>query len=244
VAGTTTSSRPGLARPAALLTAAGLVLTGCGSGGTTARPAHTAPPPPSVDFLGDSYTVGVNGTPTSQTYASVLGREQGWRTTVAGYAFAGFVHKDRHGRDYADLFRRELAGRPAPGLLVIAGAHNDRSEPPRLVRVKAAALLAGIHRRWPKTRLVVVGPMWGGDPTKAALRVRDSVRSAARARHVPFVDPLGERWITGHQRKGGHKATGNAARYILPDRTHPTEAGHRYFATRLRADLARLGLPR
>lgn len=223
---------------------AGLVLTGCGSGETAAHPRPKAPPPPAVDFLGDSYTVGVNDVPTSQTYASVLGRQKGWRTTVAGYAFAGFVHTDRHGRDYADLFRRELAGRPAPDLLVISGAHNDRSEPSHRIRVKASALLAGVHRHWPRTKLVVVGPMWGGTPTKEALRVRTAVRSAARARHVPFIDPFAQRWITGHQRKGEHKATGNAARYILPDRTHPTLAGHRYLAGRLGADLTRLGLPR
>lgn len=226
--------RPAVAVPLA----AALALAGCGSEGSAKRATRTAPPPPSVYFLGDSYTVGVNGTPASRTYASVLARRQGWRTALAGYPFAGFVHRDRRGRDYADLFRRQLARRPAPDLLVIAGAHNDRTKPPRRVRKKAYALLAGVHRHWPRTRLVVVGPMWGGDPTRAALRLRTAVRAAAHARHVPFVDPLGEHWLTGDQSDG----TGNAPRYVLPDQTHPTPAGHRYLATRLRTDLSHRGL--
>lgn len=219
---------------------AALALTGCAAGGPARRAAPTATPspPPSVYFLGDSYTVGVNGTPTSQTYASVLARRQGWRTAVAGYAYAGFVHKDKRGRDYADLFRRWFSGRPAPRMLVIAGAHNDRTESSRHIRTKAALLLAGVHRRWPQTQLVLVGPMWGGDPTPAALRVRDAVRKVASTRHVPFIDPLAEKWITGDQSEG----TGNAPRYILPDQTHPTPAGHRHLATRLQADLSKRGL--
>lgn len=213
---------------------AALALTGCASG-SGRPPARAKPTPPSVYFLGDSYTVGVQATPESQTYASVLARRQGWRTVIAGYPFAGFVHRDKRGRDYADLFRSRLANRPAPNMLVIAGAHNDRTEPARRVRAKAAALLTGVHRHWPRTRLVVVGPMWGGDPPRSALRVRSAVGQAARSRHVPFVDPLGEEWLTGRQSEG----TGNAGRYVLPDRTHPNAAGHRYLAARLHADLAK-----
>jgi len=233
------SSRSRRAGLAAVPLAAALALGGCGVG--TPRPARTptapatttAAPRPAVYFLGDSYTVGVNETPTSRTYASVLARWQGWRTAIAGYPFAGFVHRDKHDRDYADLFRRKLAAHPAPRMLVIAGAHNDRRESARRIRLKASLLLAGVHRYWPRTRLVVVGPMWGGDPTPGALRVRGAVRSAAHAHRVPFIDPLGERWITGDPEKG----TGNAARYVLPDHTHPTTAGHRHMARRLRTDL-------
>lgn len=186
-------------------------------------------------FLGDSYTVGVNGMPKSRTYASVLGRREGWRTAVVGYPFAGFVHTDRDGRDYADLFRQQLGNLPAPNMLVISGAHNDRTEPSRAIRTKAALLIAGVHHRWPRTRIVVVGPMWGGDPTHDALRVRSAVRSAARSQRVPFIDPLGEKWITGDRGAG----TGNAVKYVLPDQTHPTAEGHLYLAERLRADLAK-----
>lgn len=218
--------------------AAALALAGCASGTPSARPKRVPPPAPVVYFLGDSYTVGVNGMPKSQTYASVLGRREGWRTAVVGYPFAGFVHTDKDGRDYADLFRQQLGALPAPDMLVIAGAHNDRTEPSRLIRTKAALLLAGVRHRWSRTRIVVVGPMWGGTPTHAALRVRTAVRSAAASQRVPFIDPLGEKWITGDQSEG----TGNAVKYVRPDQTHPTAAGHLYLAERLRADLSMRGL--
>lgn len=229
------SSRSRRASLAVVPFAAALALAGCASGTTSARPKPSPPPAPAVYFLGDSYTVGVNGMPKSQTYASVLGRREGWRTSVVGYPYAGFVHRDKAGRDYADLFRQQLGNLPAPNTLVISGAHNDRTEPSRYIRTKAALLIAGVHHRWPATRIVVVGPMWGGTPTHAALRVRSAVRSAARSRHVPFIDPLGEKWITGDRGEG----TGNAVKYVLPDETHPTRAGHLYLAERLREDLAK-----
>jgi lysophospholipase L1-like esterase len=68
--------------------------------------------------------------------------------------------------------------------------------------------------------------------------VADALRGVAEEDHIPFVDPLRERWITGNRRKG----TGNAPRYILPDATHPTPEGAHYIAGLLVADLRRLKL--
>lgn len=223
-------------RIVAALCAVLLAVAGCG----TESPEPSAPPKPVVYFLGDSYTVGVNGMPESGTYASDLARARGWRVKIAGYPLAGFVRRDKYHRDYAAIYRRELAALPAPDLLIIAGAHNDRKKRSARIRAKVSALLVGVHRHWPRTSIVLVGPMWGGAPTTAALRVRDAVRAAAQARGVPFIDPLAERWFTGHQDEG----TGNAARFVLPDQTHPNRKGHRHMAKRLSADLNRLGLPR
>jgi lysophospholipase L1-like esterase len=80
--------------------------------------------------------------------------------------------------------------------------------------------------------------MWGGDPVPAVEVVRDALAGVAVERHIPFVDPLRERWITGDRRLG----TGNAPAYILPDRVHPNPAGARYIASRLVADLRQLRL--
>ena len=81
--------------------------------------------------------------------------------------------------------------------------------------------------------------MWGsGSPDPAALEIRDALAVTARAQRVPFIDPLAGHWITGDRRS----KTGNAADYIERDGVHPTDAGHRYLAGRLMADLRRIGL--
>ena len=193
---------------------------------------------PVVVFLGDSYTAGITGTPPHETYAAVTARRLDWQVIIAGYRGTGFVAKGRVGKTFAMLDREEVAWRPAPDMMIVAGGHNDWQQDPRKVAAAARALLGGIKHRWPATPLVLTGPMWGGDPRVKALHVRDELERVAAELGIPFIDPLRERWITGDVRRG----TGTARRYIRPDGVHPNEAGNEYFADRLVADLRGLGL--
>jgi hypothetical protein len=98
--------------------------------------------------------------------------------------------------------------------------------------------LTEIKQHWPASHIVLMGPLWGGDPPPAGLEIRDALRAVVGELSVPFIDPLDERWITG----GIHTHTGNAAQYIRRDGTHPTPAGNHYVADRFIADLRKLGL--
>jgi lysophospholipase L1-like esterase len=226
--------------------AALLLLCGCtGSQATgsrkTARPKADPAPVhvPVVFMLGDSYTAGITSVPPEQTYAGEVARRLGWQVVIAGYAGTGFVSRGKIGKDFAALYQTQLSWRPAPDMVVVSGGHNDVYHPYR-VGPAANRLLTQIKNRWPKTHVVLMGPLWGGDPPPQALRVRDSLRDTATTLQLPFVDPLAERWITGHI----HRKTGNAQRFILRDGTHPTAAGNRYIADRLAADLRARGLDR
>ncbi|HEX2312846.1 MAG TPA: SGNH/GDSL hydrolase family protein [Thermomonospora sp.] len=226
---------------------AALVLL-CGCSGTQTPAARKSPRPkaepvrphaPVVFMLGDSYTAGIPSVPPEETYAAETARRLGWQVVIAGYAGTGFVARGRVGKDFAALFHAQLAWRPAPDMVVVSGGHNDRY-PPARVRGAADRLLRDIRTRWPRSQVVLMGPLWGGDPPQRALLIRDVLRDAARTHQVPFVDPLAGRWITGHIRRD----TGNARRYILRDGTHPNAAGNRYLADRLVTELRALGLDR
>lgn len=202
-----------------------------------ARPA--AARSPVVVFLGDSYTAGGTYAPPQRTYAAGTAHLLGWQVVIGGRAGTGFVAPGRTKEPFQLSFERQLAWRPAPDLVIVAGGHNDRKAPLFQTAAAARSLLARITATWPKTPVVVIGPFWGtGRPTTKILAIRDVLQTVAGEVRYPFIDPLAEKWITGSQRKG----TGNAARYILRDQIHPNTAGHHYFAARLAAHLRRLGL--
>ncbi|HEU5160555.1 MAG TPA: SGNH/GDSL hydrolase family protein [Streptosporangiaceae bacterium] len=231
------------------LTAAVLVLGACASGcGGTAQgtavppgPAATATPlrAPIVMFLGDSYTTGGTKTRPERAYAADAARELGWQVIIGGLGGTGFVAPGATHEPFDALFERQLAWRPEPDMIIVAGGHNDRTYAPARVAAAAEALLAKIRQLWPDSRVLLVGPMWGnGAPDPAVLEIRDALGVVARTLKIPFIDPLGGRWITGD--RAGH--VGNAVRYIEPDGVHPNAEGHRYLATRLVGELRRLGL--
>jgi lysophospholipase L1-like esterase len=204
----------------------------------TAPGAEPDPRPPVVFALGDSYTAGVRGIRPENAYAAETARVLGWQIVVAGRAMTGFANTIGTNETFASLFTTQLAWRPAPDMLLISGGHNDVRMRPDTITQRANALLEGVRARWPRTQVVVMGPMWGGDPGPRALRVRDVLRGVAAARRVPFIDPLAGRWITGDPRRG----TGNAGSLILQDGTHPNAAGSRHIAQRLAGDLRALKL--
>lgn len=228
-----------LAAVALILSLVG-ALTGCSANWAAGPQAEgRARRPPVVAFLGDSYTAGIGNTTKDQTYAAFTAQKLGWQVIVAGQAGTGLLAPGHDDNTFGRLYEKQLAWRPAPDMVVVAGGHNDWPYPPQLEQTAAAKLLGELRQRWPSTHLVVVGPMWGsGDPRTEALAIRDALQSASSEASVPFIDPLAEQWITGSRSSG----TGNAPSYILGDDTHPNAAGHRYFADRLAADLRKLGL--
>ncbi|MFC5822640.1 SGNH/GDSL hydrolase family protein [Nonomuraea insulae] len=209
--------------PIALLVAL-LAVPACGGGALPRTVAAKVPAPARVMmFVGDSFTVGSGPVPTWRTYASETARMLGWQPIIAGAGGTGFCNQGRAGRTFQRSFEEELAWRPAPDLLVISGGHNDRRWSPDHVRRAAASLLAEVRTRWPRTKTVMVGPIWLEDPPRRAYAVRDALREAARAAGVRFLDPMLRRW---------------PAEAILPDGVHPTLIGHESIAAWLSAELA------
>ena len=183
-----------------------LLTAGCGTAGRKARAAGSPKPQPVrtpvVMFLGDSYTTGRLGQIPEQTYAAYTARILGWQVIIGGYRGTGYVSKGHIGKTFASLFEEQLAWRPPPGLLIIAGGHNDRRYRPENISAAAQRLFTSIREHWPKTHLLILGPMWGGDPDLEVWTTRDAVESVAKGMDIPFVDPLQERWIIGDRTLG------------------------------------------
>jgi lysophospholipase L1-like esterase len=221
-----------------------LTLTACSASAASPQGDRAAPKKETarraavVFALGDSYTSGIRGTMPEETYMADTARALGWQIVIGGHAGTGFVGQGRVRKNFTKLYDQELAWRPPPDLMLIAGGHNDVAYKPEQVSAAARELLTKVGQRWPRTKVVLIGPMWGGDPTARALKVRDSLREVATASGTPFIDPLEEQWITGSIKKH----TGNAARFIRKDGTHPNREGNRYLATRLVAELRDRGL--
>ncbi|WP_162794609.1 SGNH/GDSL hydrolase family protein [Nonomuraea lactucae] len=178
--------------------------------------------------VGDSFTVGSGPVPRWRAYACEAARLMGWQPVVAGAGGTGFLNAGRAGRTFRQSFEAELAWRPAPDVLVVSGGHNDHRWPAAQVGQAAGELVRHARSRWPRTRIVLVGPIWLEDAPPKAHRIRDALGEAARREGVEFLDPMGQRWVTGSR-----------SEVVLPDGVHPTPAGHARLARWLAAALRR-----
>lgn len=183
---------------------------------------------------GDSYFNGANGVTAEQTYAYLAATKLGYLASVNGYGGTGFVASNPtdHTPDYeAQLKAGAVNSIVAPDvrLIVIEGGLNDLSAPPAEVKANAATVFADFKHRFPKARIVTLGPVAPtGTPTPAERAIVRAIRSAANAASLPFIDAL--HWVT----------PANVGQIIGSDHEHPTAAGHRILAGDLVAALRRL----
>lgn len=181
-------------------------------------------------FLGDSYTTGWVGAGIGRAgWPSIVARTFGWKSRNRAVAGTGFVNPGWTSQP----MRTQVAEiiRMRPGIVFVAGGHNDRRYATRRSAAAADAVLERLRRGLPHATLVVIGPIWqDGRPAASIIALRDHLRRKARSMGAIFIDPLREGWFTGR-----------AHRYIGSDGIHPTNAGHRYIAARVIANLQRHG---
>ncbi|MFI7152955.1 SGNH/GDSL hydrolase family protein [Nonomuraea sp. NPDC050022] len=180
-------------------------------------------------FVGDSFTVGSGPVPLWRTYATESARLLGWQPVIAGAGGTGYLNQGRVGRTFQESFEAELAWRPAPDMLIISGGHNDSPWSPTNVRRAAASLISEARTHWPRTRILMIGPIWLHDTPRKAYRLRDALSGLAQQEAVPFLDPLAEQRITG-----------TPPGQLLPDGIHPTAEGHLHLAQWLVDAIGRL----
>jgi lysophospholipase L1-like esterase len=177
-------------------------------------------------IIGDSFTVGSGPVQEWDSYAAQTARALGWQLVTAGASGTGFVNPGPVGRTFEMSFDKELSWRPAPGLLIISGGHNDRQVDPGTVYQAVGRLLELVRSRWPHTKIVVIGPIWMAKAPGWGYQVRDAIAVAAEEAGTPFLDPLGQSWGSGT---------------ILPDGVHPTYEGHAKIAQWLVGGLRKYG---
>lgn len=179
-------------------------------------------------FVGASYTVGLGATGPRFGYAPVLATSLDRRFVVAAVSGTGFMNP---GSQHQGTFGERIERLPStldPRIVVIQGGRNDAGYPLSEVQTAAQSTIELARHRFTHAQVVVMGPIPGALPVSPRLLgLRDRIEAAARSAGAGFVDPLAQGWIT----------RSNVRRYAGPVPFHPNDAGYRYIAGRLLADL-------
>jgi len=194
----------------------------------SAAPSPTSSPSPtpqvvSAVLFGDSLTAGKNDPPGTRTALEVAASALHWQYVVRAQRSTGWTTSP----SYADRLAREVTTAPTV-LLLQGGASDTGASAAQLTRAVTTAVTA-LRKRFPATRLVLVGPVAMEQPPDPGLvRVDRTLAAAAKALRVTYVDPIP--WITA----------ANAQSYLSPQGFYPNPAGHAYLGAKLTAVLRAL----
>jgi lysophospholipase L1-like esterase len=209
------------------------------------RAATTVPEPPMALFIGDSYIGGTGAERGDGGFAWTVASKMGWKPVIDGQGGTGYVSRGPQTHNERQPVRERIVDDTEQfdfDYVIIAAGLNDSSRgySAEKIEAEAAAAFRGVHEAEPQARLIVIGPFWPGDGwvLESAQQVSASVKKAALADGALYLDPFGEKWLTG--RKGDNN--GNAERYISSDGTQPNQKGHDYLAGRIVRDLAEAGI--
>ncbi len=195
----------------------------------TALPRATAPAAPAAvvraAVLGDSFSAGKGNASGTLTALQLATRALRWTTTLQNVKGSGFT-------TLTNSVASRLATVPtAPTVLVLQAGASDTAASPAQLTSAAGAVLDTVRRRFPSTRVIVVGPVAMEQPADGQLvRVNRTLAAVAKARKVAFVDPIASGWIT----------PANAGRLTSSTGFYPNAKGHAFLAERLEAALAKL----
>ena len=203
------------------------------AGSPTASPSATASPGPTAStaptrpltavMFGDSFVSGRGNDPGTPTAVQVAAQRLGWKATVLGGDGTAYTTGGkRGGQPYAVRLAREV--RTAPDVLVLQGGASDTGATAEQLTEAATAVVRDLKRRFPRTKLVLLGPVGMEQPVDGQLvRVAGTLKAVARREKVPFVDPIALHWVTEANHAGYTSATGY----------YPNAAGHAYLGRRL-----------
>lgn len=185
-----------------------------------------------VAVYGDSYSAGWPTDPevTRRKWLGVLSEDLGFDLQNEAIGATGYVRYLGY-----STFPHAATMHPPTGadVVVVFGGYNDRLLEPGAVGDAATVTYGIIRAAAPDAELLVIGLQWpymeviptGGVRSQVG-PVREAIRTAALAAGATFVDPIAEGWFV------------DRPDLIGPDGVHPTDAGHRYLAEKIRPYLA------
>jgi lysophospholipase L1-like esterase len=191
----------------------------------SASPA-TAPSPAVTTtravLFGDSFVAGRGlpaGTPTAVHVAAQL---LGWEATVLGGDGTAFTTGGkRGGQPYA---LRLAALTTAPDVLLLQGGASDTGASPSQLTAAVTKVLDDLARRFPDTKVIMLGPVaMEQPPDRQLVRVDKALREAAASKKITYVGPIALGWITAQ----------NAEAYTAGAGFYPNAAGHAYLGRKL-----------
>jgi acyl-CoA thioesterase-1 len=195
----------------------------------TVTPAATPAPAPrafTAVLFGDSFVFGrglENGQPGA---AQVAAKALGWQVDVRGGDGTGYTTGgSRGGKPYA---QRLAELRTAPNLLLLQGGAADTGASPEALTAAADQVVTALQRRFPTTRIVLMGPVAMEQPPDGQLvRVDGTLRAVATTHKLAYLDPIAQHWVPAATAPSLTSATG----------FYPNAAGYRLLGTTLAAAL-------
>ena len=202
------------------------VLAGC----TAVTPPAGDEDAPRVAFYGDSYTLGTGASDPSLRWSSIICAERGWQEFNPSVNGLGFVN-NRATDGEGDLPALVIANDPS--IVFITMGLNDNFSYDRAanqIRLRITEDFTRLATALPDARFIVVEPFWYTDRRPESVEVIIGwVRDAAAAIGADYI-PGASHWIEGHPE------------WMASDGLHPNDAGYAAMATRMDAELTKLGL--
>ena len=203
-----------------------LALAGC----TAVTPPADDDNATSVAFYGDSYTLGTGASDPSLRWSSIICAERGWQEFNPSVNGLGFVN-NRATDGEGDLPALVIANDPS--IVFITMGLNDNFSYDRAanqIRLRITEDFTRLATALPDARFIVVEPFWYTDRRPESVEVIIGwVRDAAAAIGADYI-PGASHWIEGHPE------------WMASDGLHPNDAGYAAMATRMDAELTKLGL--
>lgn len=203
-----------------------LVLAEC----TAVTPPAGDEDAPRVAFYGDSYTLGTGASDPSLRWSSIICAERGWQEFNPSVNGLGFVN-NRATDGEGDLPALVIANDPS--IVFITMGLNDNFSYDRAanqIRLRITEDFTRLATALPDARFIVVEPFWYTDRRPESVEVIIGwVRDAAAAIGADYI-PGASHWIEGHPE------------WMASDGLHPNDAGYAAMATRMDAELTKLGL--
>jgi len=204
------------------------------SGSTATDSPSPATGGPRVAFYGDSYTLGTGASDPAKRWSTVISAERGWDEFNPSVNGLGFVNnRSSTPPDYGPDDEVPLVIADDPDILFITMGLNDNfSMPERADEIQDAIStdLRTLKDALPETRILVVEPFWYTDDRPDSVEtVIGWVRAAAEEIGADWI-PGASHWIEGHPE------------WMAADGLHPNDQGYAEMATRMDAELDRLGL--
>ncbi|QDK02788.1 minor tail protein [Gordonia phage Squiddly] len=191
---------------------------------STSAPVAESTAPPSgggVVWIGDSYISG-DGAPAGGGLALLAANELGLTPTISADPRSGYTRPGRRGFTTGELIAEAPATVGTQLVVIASGYNDDLGSPPNTdrLRTEAASAISAAEQKWPRARLVVLGP-WtpGGAPTVNQTAANEALGEVAAAAGVTYIDTLAPPLVTPEM--------------IGADKIHPSPSGHQQIAEEL-----------
>ncbi len=190
-------------------------------------------------IIGDSQTQGAGGVPGPQTWVQKAFSVLGYRLVVNARGGTGYVAATPQAKNYPDALESGAWTLPKPSLpwsgsplVVVQGGGNDAriGSSNSAILSNAARLLDGLKKRYPESKIVMIGTLGKGSAKGGRRAQVDALLGTfASSRGLPFISA------------GDWLAKFNLEKDLI-DGTHLDADGHQILSEALRAKLKSLDI--